>query len=178
MIQLIEQTQDNEEHVDVLKLYLSGFIVTDVIFVFIVYRNPDISDEIFDCLLAIMTTVQSVNRKVSFLFVGDVNAHHKEWVESSTTNLQCRATHDFASSLGRNQEPTHIDERVLDLLLTDVPEGFGLARIFETQTKDAVFYGCYIVLEQLIPYLVCRQEVYLKNSMDWELVRGGVKGLY
>ena len=34
-----------------------------------------------------------------------------------------------------------------------------------------------VVLEQPILHLVCRQEVYLKNSVDWELVRGDVKGL-
>ena len=33
------------------------------------------------------------------------------------------------------------------------------------------------VLEQHFPHLVCRQEVYLKNSVDRELVRGDVKGL-
>ena len=33
-------------------------------------------------------------------------------------------------------------------------------------------------LEQPIPHLVCRQEVYLKNSVDWELVRKDVKSLH
>ena len=33
-----------------------------------------------------------------------------------------------------------------------------------------------VLLEQPIPYLVCRQEVYLKNSVDWDLVRRDVKG--
>ena len=32
------------------------------------------------------------------------------------------------------------------------------------------------VIEQPISHLVCRQEVYLKNSVKWELVRGNVKG--
>ena len=32
------------------------------------------------------------------------------------------------------------------------------------------------MLEQPIPYLVCRQEVYRKNSVNWELVKGDVKG--
>ena len=34
-----------------------------------------------------------------------------------------------------------------------------------------------VVLEQPIPHLVYRQKVYLKNSMDRELVRGYVKSL-
>ena len=36
------------------------------------------------------------------------------------------------------------------------------------------FYWC--VMEQPIPHMVCRQEVYPKNSVNWELVRD-VKGL-
>ena len=32
------------------------------------------------------------------------------------------------------------------------------------------------MLEEPIPHLVCRQGVYLKNSVDWELVREYVKG--
>ena len=34
-----------------------------------------------------------------------------------------------------------------------------------------------VVLEQLIPHLLCRQEVYLKNSLYFELVSGDLKGL-
>ena len=41
------------------------------------YRNPDLSNKIFDCLLTARGNVQSVDRMASFLFVGDVNAHHE-----------------------------------------------------------------------------------------------------
>ena len=33
------------------------------------------------------------------------------------------------------------------------------------------------MLEQPISHLVCRQDVYLKNSVNWEMVRGDVTGL-
>ena len=33
------------------------------------------------------------------------------------------------------------------------------------------------MLEQLITHLARRQEVYIKNSVNWKLVRGDVKGL-
>ena len=52
-----------------------------------VYRNPDLLNKTFDCLLTSIAKVQSVSRKASFLFVGDVNVHHKDWLVSSTTNL-------------------------------------------------------------------------------------------
>ena len=45
-----------------------------------------------------------------------------------------------------------------------------------TSDHSAIFMD--VVLEQSIPHLVCRQIVYLKNSVDWKLVIGGVKGLH
>ena len=49
-----------------------------------VCRNQELSDKIFACLLTVMAKVQSVDRKESFLFVGDANAHHEESLGSST----------------------------------------------------------------------------------------------
>ena len=40
----------------------------------------------------------------------------------------------------------------------------------ETSDHSAIFLD--VLLEQLIPYLVCSQEVCLKNSVDWEPVIG------
>ena len=51
-------------------------------------------------MLTAMGTVQTVDRKESFLSVGNVSAPHKEWLWSSTTNLHGRVSRDFASSSG------------------------------------------------------------------------------
>ena len=48
--------------------------------VFSVYRNPDLDDRIFDCLLISTAAVQAEDVRVSFLFVGDLNGHHQEWL--------------------------------------------------------------------------------------------------
>ena len=45
------------------------------IYVFGVYWNPDLSHNIFYCLLTAMAKVQSVDRKTSLLFVGEMNVH-------------------------------------------------------------------------------------------------------
>ena len=37
------------------------------------YRNPDLDDRIFDCLLASMAAVQAEDVRASFLFGGDLN---------------------------------------------------------------------------------------------------------
>ena len=50
------------------------------LYVYSLYRNPDLDDRIFDCLLASMAAVQAEDVRASFLFVGDLNGHHQEWL--------------------------------------------------------------------------------------------------
>ena len=54
--------------------------------VFSLYRNPDLDDLISYCLLTSMTVVQVEDMRASFLFVGDLNCRHQEWLGSTTTN--------------------------------------------------------------------------------------------
>ena len=56
------------------------------LYVYSPYRNPDLDDWIFDCLLPSMAAVQAEDVRASFLFVGDLNGHHQEWLGSTTTN--------------------------------------------------------------------------------------------
>ena len=90
---------------------------------FSLYRNPDLDDRIFYCLLTSMATVQAEDVRASFLFVGDLNGHHQEWLGSTTTNRQRIAAFDFATVSGRDQlvvGPTHARGETVDLLMTDV----------------------------------------------------------
>ena len=66
------------------------------LFVYSVYRNPVLDDRIFDCLLASTAAVQAEDVRASFLFVGDLNGNHQEWLGSATTNLHGVASFDFA----------------------------------------------------------------------------------
>ena len=120
-------------------------------------------------------------RNASFLFAGDVNAHHEEWHEPFMTILPGRAPRDFAPSSGCEQmvtEPAQkIDGRVLDLVLTDVLDLVGVQVGLPVGTSDHTTVSRDVVLEKTIPQLVCKQEVYLKNSVKWELARGDVKVL-
>ena len=78
--------------------------------VFSLYRNPDLDDLIFDCLLASIVAVQTEDIRASFLFVGDLNGHHQEWLGSTTTNRHGVAAVDFATVSGCDQlvvGPTH-----------------------------------------------------------------------
>ena len=51
-------------------------------YLFSVYRTPDPNDSIFDFLLVSMTAIQKNARKTSSVFIGDFNAHHREWLNS------------------------------------------------------------------------------------------------
>ena len=72
-----------------------------------------------------MAAVQAADASASFLFVGDLNGHHQEWLGSTTTNSHGVAALDFATVLGCDQQvigPTHARGGTFDLLMTDVPD--------------------------------------------------------
>ena len=56
------------------------------LYVFSLYRNPDLDERIFDCLIASMATVQTEDIRIFFLFVGDLNGHNQECLGCTTTN--------------------------------------------------------------------------------------------
>ena len=47
------------------------------VYVFSLYRNPNLDDRIFDWLLTSMSAVQAEDARAYFLFVGDLNGHHQ-----------------------------------------------------------------------------------------------------
>ena len=95
------------------------------LYVYSLYRNPDLYDRNFDCLLASMAAMQAEDARASFLFVGDLNGHHQEWLGSTTTNRHGVAAFDFATVSGWDQlvvVQTHARGGTLDLLMIDVPD--------------------------------------------------------
>ena len=70
------------------------------LYVFSLYSNPDLGDWIFVCLLASMAAVQAEDARASFLFVGDLNGHHQEWLCSTTTNRHGIAAFNFTTVSG------------------------------------------------------------------------------
>ena len=73
------------------------------IYVYSLYRNTGLDNRIFHCLLASMAAVQAEDVRASFLFVGDLNGHHQEWLGSTTTNRHEVAAFDFATVSGCDQ---------------------------------------------------------------------------
>ena len=48
----------------------------DRTYVFSLYRNPDLDNRNFYCLLTSMAAVQAEDGRASFPFLGDLNGHH------------------------------------------------------------------------------------------------------
>ena len=99
----------------------------------------------FHCLLTARAKVQSVDRKASFLLLGDVNPLHDKWLGPSTKNLHGRTARDFASSSACEQmfmEPTHIDGEMFDFVLTDVP-GIEGVRVDSPSWNLRLLYNFY-----------------------------------
>ena len=85
-------------------------------YVYSFYRNPGHDGSLYDCLLDSMAPVQSDDDKALFVFVGDANAHHSEWLYFvSLTERHGRNALHFCNLSGCEQLvrcPTH-------LLITD-----------------------------------------------------------
>ena len=98
------------------------------IYVYSLYRNADLDDLIFDCLLASMAAVQAEDFCASLMFMGDLIGHQQEWFGSTTMNRHGVAAFDFTTVSDCYQldvGPTHSRGGTLDLLMTDVPDLVG-----------------------------------------------------
>ena len=68
-----------------------------------------------------MSDIQELDRKSSFIFVGDLNAHHQKWLKSvSSTDCHGIAAFDIANLSGCTQlikKPTHKLDKCLGQFL-------------------------------------------------------------
>ena len=150
-------------------------------YLFSVYRNPNANDHIYDCLLNSMAAIQGNDRKAAFLFVGDFNAHHREWLNSvSPTDRHGQSAIDFATESGCDQlihRPTHTSGNTLDLIFTDVP-GVVSANVGAPIGKsDHDFVSAIIKTEQVVPVVSSSRKVYLKSQGNWRGVESDILNL-
>ena len=136
-----------------------------------VYRNPDADDGIFDCLLVSMAAIQENDRKASFVFIGDFNAHHKEWLNSiSQTDCHGSKALDFSSESGCDQiihSPTHRSGNCLDLIFTDTPGVVAGNVGSPVGTSDHCYVSAIIKTEHAVPDISFSRKIYLKSQADW-----------
>ena len=137
---------------------------------------PPSCDRIFDCLLASMAAVQTEDIRASFLFVGDLNGHHQDWLGSTTTNRHGVAAFDFATVSGCDQlvdSPTHARGGTLDLLMTDVNDLARVAVVAPIGNSDHSSLSAAISMAQAVP----SRKVFLKHQVNWNRVGGAIPDL-
>ena len=92
-------------------------------YIFSIYKNPNKDNSIYNCLLKQLSIIKNDDPNASFVFVGDYNAHHKEWLNSiSSTNSSGIMALQFSLKSGCVQminEATHISGNTLDLVFTN-----------------------------------------------------------
>ena len=83
--------------------------------------------------------VQAEDVRASFLFVGDLNGHHQEWLGYTTTNHHGVAAFDFTTVSGCDQlvvGSTHARSGTLDLRMTDAPDLLRFAVVAPIGNSD------------------------------------------
>ena len=144
---------------------------------FSLYRNPDLDDWIFDCLLASMAAVQAGDVRASFPFGGDLNGHHQEWLGSMTMNRHGIAAFDFATVSGCDQLViglTHAFCGTLDLLMSDVLDLVRVAVVAPIGNSDHFSLSADISMAQAVPNLCVSRKVFLKHQVSWNTVCGAI----
>ncbi len=149
-------------------------------YVFSVYRNPDIDDHVYDCLLDSMASIQEDDSRAAFIFVGDFNANHAEWLGSPRTDAHGTAARDFADVSGCDQlvsGPTHERGGTLDLLFTDVPDLVTVSVRAPVGGSDHSALSFVVKTNQSVPCAVIRKKILLKNRINWDNIERAVRAI-
>ena len=118
--------------------------------------------------------------RASFLFVGDLNGDHQEWLGSTPTNSHGVAAFDLATVSGCDQlvvGPTHVRGGILDLLMTDVPDLFLVDVVAPIGNSDHWSLSAVILTAQAVPNLCVSRKVFLKHLVNWNTVCGAIRDL-
>ena len=118
-----------------------------------------------------MAAVQVEDVRASFLYVGDLNGHHQEWLRSTTTNRHGVATFDFATVSGCDQlvvGPTHEHGGTL-VVWVAVVELIG--------NSDHSPLSAVIAMAQAVPYLCVSMKIFLKHQVNLNTVCGAIREL-
>ena len=127
-----------------------------------------------------MAVVQDEDVCATFLFVGDLNGYHQEWLGSTTTNRHGVAAFDFATVSGCNQMvvgPTHARGGTLDLLMTDVPDLVWVSVAAPIGNSDHSSLSAVISMAQAVPNLCVSRKVFLKHQANWNTVVSALQDL-
>ena len=155
-------------------------VVRQNLYVFSLYCKPWPRWKDFWLFTSINGCHTSWGCRASFLFVGDLNGHHQEWLGSMTTNSHGVAAFDFVTVSCCNQfivSPTHAGGGTLDLLMTDVPDLVQVAVVVPLGNSDYSSLSAVISMAQAVANLCFSRKVFLKHQVNWNAVCGAIRDL-
>ena len=127
-----------------------------------------------------MAAVQAEDVRASFLFVGDLNGHHQEWLGSTMTNSHGIAAFDFATVSGCDQlvvASTHACSGILDLVMTDITDLIQVAVVAPIGNSDHSSLSAVISTAQAVLNLCVGRKVIVKHQVNWNTVCGAMQDL-
>ena len=143
---------------------------------FSLYCNPDLDDCIYKCLLTVMAAMQAVDVRASFLFMGDLDGHHQEWLCSTSTNCHGVGALDFATVSGCDQlvnGPTHRHGKT-HLLISDVTDLVRVAVVAPLGCSDHSSLSTAISMAQTVTNLYFSRRVLLKHRVYFTAVYNAI----
>ena len=130
----------------------------------------------FYCFLAPMAAVQTEDIRASFLFVGDLNGQHQEWLGSTTRTvmeLQLLTLQLSPVAISwLSAQPMHVVGP-----MTDVPEVVWVAVVAPIGNSDHSSLSAVISMAQAVPNLCGSRKVFLKHQVNWNTVCGEIQDL-
>ena len=126
-------------HCEMLNFRIRG--ARQNIYVFSFYRNPDLDDQIYNCLLTSVAAVQAEDVPASFMFMSDRMAINNGWVLRPWIAIVLISAFDFATVSGWGQLIVH-----------------GETLIWPPD--DWCFWHCNVN----VPKLLVSRKVFLKSS--------------
>ena len=117
-------------------------------------------------IISAMAAVQAMNVHALFLFMGDLNGHHYEWLCATTTNRLCVAASDFVTVSGCDQLVTGpLMHGILDLLMTDVHDLAWVSVVAPLGRLDHSSLSAAISMAQAIHNLCVSRTVLEKHGV-------------
>lgn len=137
------------------------------------YRRPSANDSVFECLAEAVSKIQEIDKKSCFVFMGDYNAHHEEWLGSTCTDIHGEAALQFCYTLGLSQlvgESTHAGGGRLDLVMTDLA-GVKVSVLPPIGSSDHSCIDINVKFPGLVLEKPIKRLIYLYQKADWNKFR-------
>jgi len=163
-------------------LWLKICLETSTIFLCFVYCSPQMDDHerFFNYLTEKHETVMSSHPSAEVIFLGDFNVHHKDWLNSRTTDNGGTEALSFSIINGLDQiikEPTRIPDRhdhapnILDLFLTSNPSKYKYAITSPLGSSDHNLISVSFETKRPAAAPPSKRTLWHFNRADWRNLR-------